>query len=201
MTTDRLIAAAPCARCPFRRDVPIYLRTGRRREIAAALARGESFPCHAQVDYSHEDDDGRTVPDSSRASMCAGAVAAIAHDGGSHQFERWADRLGEDVSRVVEPPVPVWGLVEWQRLAEGATGDDPAEDDEEVEPCAQSDAGCLAPAGVLGSGGAIEVGGKSADGRCVDCDEPLCSACADANGRCYDCARWAKDDEQEEATA
>ena len=35
------VLKAPCAKCPFRSDVPIYLRAGRREDIARGLHRGE----------------------------------------------------------------------------------------------------------------------------------------------------------------
>jgi len=47
--------------------------------------------------------------------------------------------------------------------------------------------GCLAPAGWL-EGGSVVRGTTSADGECPTCGEPVCSECADENGRCESCA-------------
>lgn len=84
----------PCAKCPFRKDVPSYLRFGRRVEIAQALLSGGSFHCHNTVDYSQEDDEGETIADTSDALLCAGAERSLAAAGTSSQMGRIAERLG-----------------------------------------------------------------------------------------------------------
>lgn len=181
-----VISAAPCAKCPFRKDVPVYLRRDRRREIARSLVDGGGFSCHASIDYDVEEDED---PDDSNAVMCAGAAKSIMLDGGTTQNMRVAERLGlANLDTVAERGPEVWSLAEWQTLGEGATGDDPAEDEEEeVETCNTVEDGCLAPAGYGGFNGGIAYGTEPADGRCAECDDPLCTACGGEAMLCIMC--------------
>jgi hypothetical protein len=194
-----VVTAAPCAKCPFRRDVPIYLRLGRRREIARHLIDGGSFACHATVDYD-PDEEGEGLDDDyddSGASMCAGAAKAMLADDATTNAMRVAERLGVvDLDRVAERGADVWGLAEWQTLAEGATADNPeeADDDDEIETCNTVNERCIAPAGYGGYGGGIAYGTDPADLKCSECWEPVCSACADEEGRCGLCTDEEDDD-------
>lgn len=179
----------PCVKCPFRKDVPIYLRTGRRQEIAENLLAQRTFWCHATVEH-REDDNGEGWADTSESAECAGAVKSLMLVGGTTQTARVAERLGMvDLDAIESSPVEVWDLDTWRRLAEGATGDDPQMDEEaEVETCAVSDSGCLAPAGWLGAGGGVVRGTVAADGRCEACGDPVCSNCRHGeDGPCFDC--------------
>lgn len=197
-TTPAAVTAAPCAKCPFRRDVPIYLRRGRRAEIAAALLSGGDFACHATVDYSTAeddddddvDDDDVVLVDTAGSTSCAGAAKALLLDGTTSNWLRVAERLGlVDLERVAERGPDVWGIAEWQTLPEGATAERPegdGDDEPEVETCGTCGPGCLAPAGYA-TGGGIVYGTEAADGECSLCGDPLCSACADAKGRCIMC--------------
>lgn len=85
---------APCPNCPFLRAQVAMLRAGRKREIAAALRRGEWFPCHKTVDYE-QDDGGRTTH---RSRWCAGALATMENEpdpgAAKNQAVRIAQRLG-----------------------------------------------------------------------------------------------------------
>lgn len=205
--STRAITAAPCAKCPFRKDVPIYLRRGRRAEIARALLTGGDFACHATVDYNTgEDEDGVAVVDTSGSSMCAGAAKALLQDGTTSNWMRVAERLGmADLDRTAERGPDVWGMTEWQTLPEGATASNPEGDEEDDEPegetCGTVNAGCLAPAGYA-TGGGIVYGTEVADGACTLCGEALCSNCADSQGRCGMCSEdeldGLDDDEEQE---
>lgn len=173
------VLKAPCAKCPFRSDVPIYLRAGRREDIARSLHRGEHFTCHEH-----------TGPECDRhGPECVGARKAIALDGGSTQMGRIEERLGMvDLDELAERGADVWPLSTWPLVPEGetaATWD--LDDAEDVEPCTTSNPGCLAPAGWL-EGGSVVRGTTSADGECPTCGEPVCSECADGNGRCESCS-------------
>lgn len=184
-----VMTKVPCKLCPFRRDVPIYLRRDRRAEIALSLANGETFWCHSTVDYDaeYEDDEEGSTGDTTDSLECIGAAKALLLNGGSTQSMRIADRLGlVDLDAVEAAPVEVWSLSEWQRLAEGATRDDLAAE-EEVETCSVVDTGCLAPAGFLGSGGGVVLGTEPADDECSECGEPVCSACLPESGICPNC--------------
>lgn len=174
----RTTLAQPCVKCPFRKDVPIFLRLERREEIRDAIAlRDDVFWCHSTVDYEGDE------PSVNSASPCAGAAQAIRQAGGQTQMERIEERLG--IGRPeLEDRVEVWDLDEWVRLAEGSTGDAPVFEVEEGETCSVVNSGCEAPAGYAGSGGAVVMGTVFTDGRCSECGEPVCDNCSDEEGRC-----------------
>lgn len=195
----RAITAAPCAKCPFRRDVPIYLRADRRAEITDALADGASFPCHQTVRWN-EDDDGEEWADVEDGVECAGAQKALMDAGGSGQLARIAERLGmADLDQLAERGADVWSLNDWARLAEGSTGDNPTwevGDADGVSTCNTVNAGCLAPAGTLTPSGAVLEGREEADGECPTCGEGVCSNCADSAGRCSMCTEEPDEDDE-----
>jgi hypothetical protein len=169
--------------------VPVYLHVGRRADIAHGLVDGRDFYCHETVGYDNEDDDGETVPDTMDAVICAGAAKSLLAAGGSTQMMRIAERLGlADLDVTAERGPDVWDLNLWTEIEMGSTGDDwQYAEEAEVETCNTVNDGCLAPAGFLGSNGGVVRGAEAADGRCAECDEPLCSNCADSKGRCIMC--------------
>lgn len=195
---SKAITVAPCQHCPFRKDVPIYLRLGRRAEIADSLFDGMDFPCHATV-RQMEDDDGEAWQDTDGAKTCAGAAKALMAAGGTTQWMRISERLGmADLDRTAEAGAEVWDLGDWVRLAEGATGAEPTwevGDEDGVRTCSVVDGDCLAPAGYLTASGAAKHGTEEADGECPVCEEPVCSNCADDQGRCSMCTEDDEDDE------
>jgi hypothetical protein len=85
---------APCNNCPFRHDVPGFLRQERAEEIAASLLSDQSFPCHKTTE-DDEDEDGESfryaTPDSQH---CAGAAIMLMHMGEPNQMMRIAMRMG-----------------------------------------------------------------------------------------------------------
>ena len=191
-----VVTKAPCAKCPFRKDVPIYLHQERRAEIADALINQRDFHCHSTVDYSEEDDEGVTVPSTADASLCSGAMAALAQSGGSNQMVRIAARLGMlDSEAHPEMPEIVWSLTEWVQLAEGATAEDPEEI--EGETCNIVDSNCEAPAGYLGSGGGVVAGTVYVDTWCYSCGEPVCDSCLATTDPEPVCSHCAEDEEDE----
>jgi hypothetical protein len=200
MSSPLIVTKAPCAKCPFRKDVPIYLHQERRAEIADALINQRDFHCHATVDYDTgvEDEEGFDVPSTAGASLCAGAMTALALSGGSNQSMRIAARLGLIESETGEESDNVWSLTEWVKLAEGATADDYVEEDEEGETCSIVDAGCEAPAGYMGSGGGIVEGTVYVDTHCYGCGDPVCDSCLatyDPEPLCPYCAEVEDEDE------
>lgn len=188
------VTLSPCGKCPFRKDVPIYLLPDRREEIADEILAGRDFPCHATVDWDDDDEEG-PVPVLSGSMTCAGAVKAVDSAGGSMQLVRIAERLGmADVDRTLDSSVEVWDLEDWPRLAMGSTGDAPVwevGDENGVETCGTVTEDCLAPAGFLMGSGGVQHGMVAADGECVECGDPLCSACADDEGCCGMCSATA----------
>ena len=204
MPSKTHIAKAPCAKCPFRSDVPIYLRRDRRSEIAGSLLRGGQFSCHATVDYSEEDDEGSSIPNDNGSAFCAGAAKALMKIGAPNQQLRIMERLGMvDLDEMAENGPDVWDLHEWQTLPEGATADDPGDDFEDLEPegetCCYVGENCIAPAGYA-EGGGVVVGTEYADGQCYECGEACCSECLvfcewDGNERCGFCAPEEEDED------
>ncbi len=101
MGTSRSALYAPCARCPFRTDIPPYLTRERAAEISEAMTvRDEPFWCHATVDYDAdpdygEDDDRDTISPAAiaRASHCAGAAIILVREGRMNQWLRIMARI------------------------------------------------------------------------------------------------------------
>lgn len=82
---------SPCDQCPFRRDVPGFLREGSVREIETTLERAE-FHCHKTLDYSgdEEDGEGRETP---RTKHCAGALIMLEKMEAPSQMMRICERV------------------------------------------------------------------------------------------------------------
>jgi hypothetical protein len=83
----------PCTNCPFRSDVPAYLRKSRVREIENALVR-RTFACH-KTTVDHEDEDGncdRIVVQESQ--HCAGALILLEKTECQSDSMQFAERLG-----------------------------------------------------------------------------------------------------------
>lgn len=181
--SQAVITKAPCKLCPFRKDVPIYLRRGRRIEIATNLLEGGSFPCHATVEYETDEE-----PDTSESSFCAGAAKSLLLIDAPNQIMRIMARLGAmDLDEVEARGVEVWDLHSWQTVPEGSTGEALEDDDEDdIEPCSIANPGCEAPAGTMIDGG-VAYGTESAEYICPTCGEPVCDNCSNDDGICDDC--------------
>ena len=83
----------PCSNCPFRSDIPAYLRTSRVREIERSLVRSE-FPCHKTTESVDEGDGDGTRVSTKDSIHCAGALILMEKMGRSSQMMRIAERLG-----------------------------------------------------------------------------------------------------------
>lgn len=86
----RIATAAPCANCPFRRDVSPFLRPARVRQIVdAAVDQGQHFVCHKTVNYARK----RSADLGRRA--CAGFLILAERSGflAGIQFVQLAERL------------------------------------------------------------------------------------------------------------
>ncbi len=83
----------PCKRCPFRTDVPPYLR--RAESIAEGIDRGGDFACH-RTTVKAEDDEGSSilVDDPAVSKVCAGSLAIMIREDSLNQMARIAFRLG-----------------------------------------------------------------------------------------------------------
>lgn len=80
----------PCARCPFRTDIPAYLHPERVEEIEQGLVRGE-FPCHETTGAEDEDGDRQH---GDNETHCAGALILLEKLDRPSQMMRIAERLG-----------------------------------------------------------------------------------------------------------
>jgi hypothetical protein len=81
----------PCANCPFRTDIPPFLRPARAKEILDVLIQQQgTFACHKTVDYSGEDGAARR---SDSEKHCAGATILLEKIGRPNQLMRIAERL------------------------------------------------------------------------------------------------------------
>lgn len=80
----------PCAHCPFRTDVPPFIKAVRVRQIQRSLERGE-FPCHKTT----EPDDAEGSPQSSADEIhCAGALILMEKSRCVGQMQLMAKRCG-----------------------------------------------------------------------------------------------------------
>ena len=96
----------PCPHCPFRTDIPGYLRPERMEEIVGDLLWGYTFTCHETTVV--DDDDGFEMRDGPKAQHCAGALIFLEHQDRPNQLMRIAERLGRyDRARLdMDAPVP-----------------------------------------------------------------------------------------------
>lgn len=97
----------PCPHCPFRTDIPGYLRGDRMEEIIDSLLSGESFTCHETTVDDPDSEEGEMM-DGSNAQHCAGALIFLEHQEQPNQMMRIAERLGMyDRTRLnMNAPVP-----------------------------------------------------------------------------------------------
>lgn len=188
----RLLRARPCSKCPFRKDVPVYLRLDRRRQIANSLVvDGQEFWCHETTDWTDEEIEGDDeYTQKGREEICAGAAISLHRDGGSTQLMRIAERISNvDLDKMTAKFPDVWTVREFMSLAEGSTADAIVieEDVADIETCSVVGPDCLAPAGYLGTGGGVVHGTEAAENRCSLCGEPVCDNCMDGDV-CLDCS-------------
>lgn len=175
----------PCPHCPFRTDIPGYLRPERARQIARDVASGAEFPCHQTTEHD-DDGDAHAVADS---QMCAGATIAMMKGGGPNQILRIAERVGMWDPEKMDLDAPVGSLLDMCRNHE-----DP---EEEQEPCHISDYGCLAPAGYLVDGQVVTADAEGETFSCYSCGEYVCESCSEMRTEdgndvivCASCVEW-----------
>lgn len=105
----------PCAKCPFRTNIPAYLRAERVEEIRAGLVRGE-FPCHNTTE-SREDDEGYDTRVETKDSIhCAGALILLEKIQEPSQMMRIAERLGMYDASQLDMDAPVFD--DWDEMIE-----------------------------------------------------------------------------------
>lgn len=96
----------PCAKCPFRTDVPPYLNGARAREIVRGLERGE-FACHLTLDYDDADDDGEAC-ETEKTAHCAGALIMLEKVNRPSQMMRICERFGDYDRMKLDMMAPVF---------------------------------------------------------------------------------------------
>lgn len=170
----------PCQHCPFRTDVPGYLRAERAAEIARSLAEGAIFPCHeTTVEVEEEDGDGGDLVAGPDSQFCAGALLCMEKMGTPNQAMRTAERLSlYEHGRLDRRSPVVESLVAFV---------DHHGDQEETECCHVVNGDCEAPAGYMVEGMVI---GAVAEGEvhdCPECGEPVCDSCSNDDGVCAYC--------------
>jgi hypothetical protein len=170
----RFSLVTPCTQCPFRTDVPVFLRPERAQGIAESLLRGETFPCHKTVDYDVEYDEEPNVQDS---KVCAGATILLDREGRSMQEVRIAERLNLcDPSQMRTEDAPVYdSLGSWVAAHRPSAPTVTTSDGEvlEFEHCDVVGPECEDPAGYGFGGGAVE-----------NMDEPTCNPLTDTCNAC-----------------
>ena len=169
----------PCAKCPFRDDVPNYLRRDRRRQIYTSLTQGENFHCHGTVDYDLMDDEGEDDYSAATAhsAPCAGAMKLFLNEGVEppSQLARCMVRLDRAGTRALAAdPTPIRSLESWLDGPDGPTNE-PDEDAPEPRVCCVVNHNCTAPAG-WSNGGCNE--DANAEHDCVCCGDPVCEECS-----------------------
>jgi hypothetical protein len=82
----------PCANCPFRTDVPAYLRGDRIRQIRDDLEE-TTFNCHKTVQHTDEDEESGHYVLKGSESHCAGALILLEKLNKPSQMMRIAERL------------------------------------------------------------------------------------------------------------
>lgn len=174
----------PCPHCPFRVDIPGYLRRGRAIEIAESIACGSEFPCHKTTVLTDDGEDLEAGPDS---QFCAGALIVLERQQAPNQAMRIAERVGVYAAVTLDMEAPVArSLFEFV--------DHHSEEGDDVC-CVYSGPGCEAPAGMLYGNIALPSDNTLADLlECPGCGEMVCGSCATENGHCPDCEDSDADD-------
>lgn len=177
----------PCPKCPFRTDVPGYLRCGRAAEIARSLAEGAAFACH-ETTASMEDDEMETCVATADSQFCAGALLVLEHQEQPNQLMRIAERLGLYDAERLDRAAPVCRSL-GEFVAHHGDGED---DDDETPCCCICGPGCEAPAGYLVNGVVVPAEEPGEVYECPGCGEPVCGSCSDSEGHCEYCAEYAR---------
>lgn len=171
----------PCAKCPFRTDIPGYLRGARAQEIAEALASGGDFPCHettVTVEDEYGDDSERAANEDSK--FCAGALIAMEKEGFANQHMRVGERIGLYDNSKLDMDAPVV-----RSLAAFVNHHSEGEED---ECCEVSGSSCEAPAGMLVNGVVIPYVNDGVElHECPECGQMVCDSCSGEDGRCDYC--------------
>jgi hypothetical protein len=108
---------SPCPSCPFRTDIPPFLRPGRAAEILNALIEQDgSFQCHKTIDYSAVGDEEFMDPIAcarqKNAQHCAGALILLEKIEKPNQLMRAYERFRAYDRRKLDMTAPVFDTPE-----------------------------------------------------------------------------------------
>jgi hypothetical protein len=178
----------PCPHCPFRTDVPPFLRGDRAQDIARDLLGGAEFHCHQTLGEADDDDEDGALVSNADSQFCAGALIMLEHSGTPNQAMRLGERLNAYDPERLDMAAPVHrSTVEFVRHhAE--------QDDDEDRPCCEiAEAGCEAPAGWLEGDGVVPNLDPGEVAVCVGgCGQYVCESCTVEGDRhlCPECAEY-----------
>lgn len=193
----------PCGHCPFRTDVPGYLRRSRAVEIAQGIASGSIFPCHETTADAVDDDGNEIRVQVDTSQFCAGAVIAMEKMGQPNQALRMAERFGMYDQATMDMNAPVVSsFVEFvdhhaqstETLIEQCRTEE--EDGEYLDDCCSVvNGGCEAPAGYMMGGTAVPADNEDVElHACPECGATVCLSCSDDDGVCDNCVEWAEEE-------
>lgn len=96
----------PCKDCPFRTDVPGYLRRSRAEQIVKGLSdpNGGEFPCHETMPW--------TDSPIAKAKVCAGSILTTERDQGPNQMHRISYRVNAYDPSIMNRDAPVFDSFE-----------------------------------------------------------------------------------------
>ena len=176
----------PCPKCPFRSDIPKYLRPERAQQIADSLYDGAEFPCHQTTEEVEDEDGMGERVATAKSAACAGALITMEKEGFSNQMVRIAERLGMYDHQALDMEAPVYGsLSEWvASYRETKTVEvtfNGVTETLEYEHCGVVAQDCEDPPGYMMGGGVAESTDEPTchpvDDCCVLCGSPVCSTC------------------------
>ena len=174
---------APCKNCPFRSDIPKYLRPERAKEIADSLYRGAEFPCHQTTEEVEEEDGHAERVATAKSAFCAGALITMEKEGFSNQMVRISERLGLYDHTTLKMDAPVYdSLSEWV----ASYREDESEGD--LVHCEVVAPDCEDPPGWSSGGGvALSTDDPQCDPEdgCVECGNAMCGACDSGKSNQY----------------
>lgn len=104
MTAHDHSLRTPCNNCPFRTDVPPFLRADRAREIARCTERHELY-CHKTT---VPDDEGGLQIVRGRSKVCAGMMICLEKAERPSQMMRISERMGFYDRRKLDMDAPVY---------------------------------------------------------------------------------------------
>jgi len=94
----------PCDNCPFRIDVPPFIRPARAIEI---LTGDQAFACHKTVDYKGSFE-GKL---DELTQHCAGVLIILERENKPHQMMRIMERIGGYDQRKLDRKAPVYASI------------------------------------------------------------------------------------------